>query len=154
MDAWLRQVLQFCFTIIIDSFTISMSKQLILQGAPVVLQRCYCRGELLWLGGQWLQLSSRREKRWSCVQGCLFSSIFCVTKTCYVAMPSGYKLVITRALGMHGTYCTQPSGLTPLCFSAIYAIHPSCPCYNYNLYHGHILATACKQDIYIYNVIV
>ncbi len=35
------------------SFTISMSKQLFLQGqgAPVVLQRCYCRGELLWLGG-------------------------------------------------------------------------------------------------------
>ncbi len=27
-----------------------------------------------------------------------------------VAMPSGYKLVITRALGMHGIYCTQPSG--------------------------------------------
>ncbi len=23
-------------------------------------------------------------------------------------MPSGYKLVITRALGMHGIYCTQP----------------------------------------------
>ncbi len=33
------------------SFTIrSMSKQLVLQGAPVVLQWCYCRGELLWLG--------------------------------------------------------------------------------------------------------
>ena len=31
----------------------------------------------------------------------------------YVAMPSGYKLVITRALGMHGIYCTQPSGLSP-----------------------------------------
>ncbi len=27
-----------------------MSKQLFLQGAPVVLQQCYCRGELLWLG--------------------------------------------------------------------------------------------------------
>ncbi len=80
--------------------------------------------------GSTVQLSSRREKRWSCVQGCLFSSI---TKTCYVAMPTGYKLVITRALGMHGTYCTQPSGLTPSCFSAIYAIHPSCPCYNYNI---------------------
>ncbi len=30
------------------SFTTSMSKQLFLQGAPVVLQRCYSRGELLW----------------------------------------------------------------------------------------------------------
>ena len=52
---------------------------------------------------------------------------------CYVAMPLGYKLVITRALGLHGIYCTQPSGLAPSCFSAIYSIHPSCPCYNYNL---------------------
>ncbi len=68
--------------------------------------------------------------------------IFCVTKTCYVAMPSGYKLVITRALGMHGTYCTQPSGLTPSCFSAIYAIHPSCPCYNYNVYTYIIIVMA------------
>ncbi len=42
MDAWLRQVLQFCFTI---ASHVSMSKQLFLQGAPVV-QRCYCRGEL------------------------------------------------------------------------------------------------------------
>ena len=56
---------------------------------------------------------------------------------CYVAMPSGYKLVITRALGLHGIYCTQPSELAPLCFSAIYSIHPSCPCYNYNIMHGH-----------------
>ena len=55
-------------------------------------------------------------------------------KQCYVAMPSGYKLVITRALGMHGIYCTQPSGLTPSCFSAIYSIHPLCPCYNYNVH--------------------
>ena len=53
---------------------------------------------------------------------------------CYVAMPSGYKLVITHALGMHGIYCTQPSELTPSCFSAIYSIHPSCPCYNYNVH--------------------
>ena len=48
-------------------------------------------------------------------------------------MPSGYKLVITRALGLHGIYCTQPSGLAPSCFSAIYSVHPLCPCYNYNL---------------------
>ncbi len=25
---------------------------------------------------------------------------------CYVAMPLVYKLVITRALGLHGIYCT------------------------------------------------
>ena len=55
-------------------------------------------------------------------------------RQCYVAMPSGYKLVITHALGMHGIYCTQPSGLAPSCFSAIYSIHPLCPCYNYNLF--------------------
>ncbi len=36
-------------------------------------------------------------------------------RQCYVAMPSGYKLVITCALGMHGIFCTQPS-----CFSVIY----------------------------------
>ena len=31
-----------------------------------------------------------------------------------VAVPSGYKLVISRAtLGMHGIYCTQPSGMRP-----------------------------------------
>ncbi len=35
---------------------------------------------------------------------------FCVTKTCYVAMPSGYKLVITRARGMYGIYCTEARG--------------------------------------------
>ncbi len=81
-------------------------------------------------------LASRREKRWSYVE--LSLSSFCAVyivllRQCYVAMPSGYKLVITRALGMHGIYCTQPSGLTPSCFSAIYSIHPLCPCYNYNL---------------------
>ena len=43
-----------------------------------------------------------------------FCAVYIVLlKQCYVAMPSGYKLVITRALGMHGIYCTQPSGLTP-----------------------------------------
>ncbi len=51
------------------------------------------------------------------------SAIFCVTNN-YVAMPSGYKLVITRALGMHGIYCTQPS-----CFSAM----PYIPRANYNM---------------------
>ena len=63
-----------------------------------------------------------------------FCAVYIVLlRQCYVAMPSGYKLVITRALGMHGIYCTQPSGLTPSCFSAIYSIHPLCPCYNYNI---------------------
>ena len=68
---------------------------------------------------------------------------------CYVAMPSGYKLVITRALGLHGIYCTQPSGLAPSCFSAIYSIHPSCPCYNYNLhctYYDFDVATVSTKQ--------
>jgi hypothetical protein len=26
-----------------------------------------------------------------------------------LAVPTGYKIVISRALGMHGIYCTQPS---------------------------------------------
>ena len=54
-----------------------------------------------------------------------FCAVYIVLlRQCYVAMPSGYKLVITRALGMHGIYCTQPSGLAPSCFSAIYSILP------------------------------
>ena len=36
-----------------------------------------------------------------------FFSVLCVSM---VAMPMGYKLVISRALGMHGIYCPQPSG--------------------------------------------
>ena len=36
-----------------------------------------------------------------------FFSVLCVSM---VAMPTGYKLVISRALGMHGIYCPQPSG--------------------------------------------
>ncbi len=41
-----------------------------------------------------------------------FCAVYIVLlRQCYVAMPSGYKLVITRALGMHGIYCTQ--GLRP-----------------------------------------
>ena len=53
-----------------------------------------------------------------------FFSVLCVTM---VAMPTGYKLVISRALGMHGIYCPQPSGTGPSGFGAINAIHPSCP---------------------------
>ena len=34
-----------------------------------------------------------------------FCAVYIVLlRQCYVAMPSGYKLVITRALGMHGIY--------------------------------------------------
>ena len=72
---------------------------------------------------------------------------------CYVAMPSGYKLVITRALGLHGIYCTQPSGLAPSCFSAIYSIHPSCPCYNYNLLKTELATYTCTI-LLAYQVIV
>ncbi len=85
------------------------------------------------------------------VQGCLFSSIFCVTKTCYVAMPSGYKLVITCTCTWDAWHILH-SGLTPSCFSAIYAIHPSCPCYNYNIVVSSALVTralaiGCKSEI-------
>ena len=38
-------------------------------------------------------------------------------------VPSGYKIVISRALGMYGIYCTQPSGFD--------VINPSHPWYNY-----------------------
>ncbi len=35
----------------------------------------------------------------------ILCSLYCVTvRQCYVAMPSGYKLVITRAVGMNGSY--------------------------------------------------
>ncbi len=49
----------------------------------------------------------------SCVQGCLFSSIFCVTKTCYVAMPSGYKLDIHVHSGCMAHISLSPRGLRP-----------------------------------------
>ena len=32
---------------------------------------------------------------------------------CYVAMPSGYKLVITRALRLHGIIALSPRGWRP-----------------------------------------
>ena len=80
------------------------------------------------------RLEERRDRAVSRVVSVFFYAVYIVLLgQCYVAMPSGYKLVITRALGLHGIYCTQPSGLAPSCFSAIYSIHPSCPCYNYNL---------------------
>ena len=80
------------------------------------------------------RLEERRDGAVSRVVSVFFCAVYIVLLgQCYVAMPSGYKLVITRALGLHGIYCTQPSGLAPSCFSAIYSIHPSCPCYNYNI---------------------
>ena len=75
------------------------------------------------------RLEERRDGAVSRVVSVFFCAVYIVLLgQCYVAMPSGYKLVITRALGLHGIYCTQPS-----CFSAIYSIHPLCPCYNYNI---------------------
>ena len=80
------------------------------------------------------RLEERRDRAVSRVVSVFFCAVYIVLLgQCYVAMPSGYKLVITRALGLHGIYCTQPSGLAPSCFSAIYSIHPSCLCYNYNI---------------------
>ena len=80
------------------------------------------------------RLEERRDGAVSRVISVFFCAVYIVLLgQCYVAMPSGYKLVITCALGLHGIYCTQPSGLAPSCFSAIYSIHPSCPCYNYNI---------------------
>ena len=49
---------------------------------------------------------------------------------CMVAMPTGYKLVISCALRVHGTYCPQSSGARSSGFGAIKAIHPSLPWYN------------------------
>lgn len=52
-----------------------------------------------------------------------------------VALASGYIIVTTSALGMHSIYCTQPSGrFTPSCFSAMNAIYPLHPCYNYYIH--------------------
>ena len=43
----------------------------------------------------------------------------------WVAVPMGYKMVMSCTLGMHGIYCTQPSGhFAPLYFGAINAIRP------------------------------
>ena len=45
-----------------------------------------------------------------------------------VPMPSGYKVVRSWGLQMHGIYCTQPLGrFVPLYFGAINAVHPSHP---------------------------
>ena len=72
------------------------------------------------------------SKRRACFS--LFSSVL----VSMVAMPTGYEIVISRTLGMHGIYCPQPSGTRLLCFSAINAIHPSRPWYNYYLITQYI----------------
>ena len=95
------------------------------------------------------RLEERRDGAVSRVVSVFFCAVYIVLLgQCYFAMPSGYKLVITRALGLHGIYCTQPSGLAPSCFSAIYSIHPSCPCYNYNIiYQGLIKARSQMNSL-------
>ena len=74
------------------------------------------------------RLEERRDGAVSRVVSVFFCAVYIVLLgQCYVAMPSGYKLVITRALRLHGIYCTQPSGLAPSCFSAIIIIIPYIP---------------------------
>ena len=58
------------------------------------------------------RLEERRDGAVSRVVSVFFCAVYIVLLgQCYVAMPSGYKLVITRSLRLHGIYCTQPSGL-------------------------------------------
>ena len=65
-----------------------------------------------------------------------------------VAVPTGYKTIISHALGMHGIYCTQPSGhFTPSCLSPINAMHPSLLSYNYYLMNRYMyLIFHCLSD--------
>ena len=70
-----------------------------------------------------------------------FFSILCVSM---VAMPTGYKLVISRAL--RDAWHLLPSTLgrfAPSCFGAINAIHPSRPWYNYyiHIYNMYVSQT-------------
>ena len=44
--------------------------------------------------------------------------------------PVQYVIVITRARGMYGIYCTEARGRQPRGLSAIYAMQPECTCYN------------------------
>ena len=68
------------------------------------------------------------SKRWAC-----FSSVLCVS---IVAMPTGYKIVISRALGCMAFIALNPQAQAPSGFGAINAIHvhPSRPWYNYYMY--------------------
>ncbi len=91
------------------------------------LRRSFCgssHSSVPMLNGQILDKISVFEQRCMCLElvTSLFLSIFCCILCC-----KGYKLVITRALGLHGVYCTQPSGLTPSGFSAIYTIQSLVP---------------------------
>ena len=68
----------------------------------------------------------RRHRIRSSVNSCY--SISAAKRCSYGSSASGYKIVISRALGMHGIYCTQPSGrYAPSCFGAINPIHPLRP---------------------------
>ena len=103
-------------------------------GTPTILCQAIRRSCQSYTLQIYWRLEERRDGAVSRVVSVFFCAVYIVLLgQCYVAMPSGYKLVITRALGLHGIYCTQPSGLAPSCFSAIYSIHPLCPCYNYNI---------------------
>ena len=65
------------------------------------------------------------------------SSLFLLSLECIsmVAVPMGYKIVISRALEMYWIYCTRPLGcFTSSGFGAINPIHPLCPWYNYFIY--------------------
>ncbi len=45
---------------------------------------------------------------------------------CYCTLFNNYVIVITRAQGMYGIYCTEARGRKPRGLSAIYAMHPEC----------------------------
>ncbi len=49
---------------------------------------------------------------------------------CFSICFSLYVIVITRARGMYGIYCTEARGRKPRGLSAICAMHPECTCYN------------------------
>ena len=52
-----------------------------------------------------------------------------------------YVIVITRAQGMYGIYCTEARGREAARgLNAINAMHPECACYNYFISRGHYVA--------------
>ncbi len=51
------------------------------------------------------------------------------TQQC-IASQVFYVIVITRAQGMYGIYCTEARGRKPRGLSAIYSMHPECTCNN------------------------
>ena len=77
-----------------------------------------------------------------------FPEFYSLLNVSMVAVPTGYKIIISHALGMHGIYCSQPSGhFAPSCFSAINAIHPSLLSYNHYLMNRYMyLIFHCLSD--------